>query len=1196
MKSMRSFLRLLLIVFCMLCISFTTCADAFIIPSGIGVIQSEAFSGTDPSVIIIPESTTEIGSKAFAACESLTDIYLPLNAVSIAGDAFDSSDNLTFHVYMGSANANWVLDHGYSVAYMAADELDAGGWNKVQSLVENEAVSTSSNELYYTHRLIVRLNPGYEIPDVNSFKQDAEENPVVVPLEQNYYVIQFSNPTSARNCAATLESWEGCSYAEADYFISESSTRTLKTTLMGTGTSTDYMGFNAYADYLEKNVEKLGGVTVAVIDTGVNKSQVSCGISSKSYDLVNGRNADDGFEDSHGTNVAKQICNAFGKLAADHLTIISYRVVRPSDARASYLLVGQAIRRAKNDGANFVNISQVFESAYMKEQDNMYLQECISYFGAGSVYAAAGNNAAMSAQSALPARYCRSVTGAQYGDDGVTLVKASGTATGANYAGYDTTTSFATAKVVAAAAMLSLDPDPAHTLDNACEFVTTDCGKGMPNLAKYAVVPVSKIVLNNGEPLESILEIGDRSSIDYEVVPDNATVSTVTVTSSNDDIIEILSNTGIRVRIQAKAKGTANLIFTPDDGNVEPVIVPITVIKPVTSVTINGNTEETLMKGETLPLTATVLPIDATNTSVSWISSNDSIATVSETGVVSQVGSGTVTITASSNYDPTICDSVILTLSDIPTETGVTVSAAKEVIGIGAVSETLQMNAVVLPDGAIQTVSWSVDRPEIATIDENGLLTAVSSGEVIVSATSVSGKTGYKGIIIEQLPTAVSINGPASVNEGDTINMTAIVLPANAKNKEVVWSSATPSVATVDPYSGMVTGITEGTVVILATSKADRTVVGYYAINVTDLPQSISITDPPVTVMDIGDTLSLSASVLPDNESNRTITWSSNDTAVADVSSNGTVTAKQSGNVQISAITVNGLTDSIMLTVRQPYTLVFDANGGECSASGWTCYSGYAINDELPDAIRTGYTFVGWYTAASGGSIVTASSMFTSSSSVTVYAHWTPNEYTYDIVYQSTNGTALGADSITKLYDTTNSVNPVAFTGYSTPSSQDVVWDTTEKTIIFEYSPASVSTSTTSGTFTTSPQITYSTETQYRNRKATSVEICVKWTLVIHGKGSTTMQNAIHFWGKCGSVSIPNTKIISWNEWKGPFASGVNKTKSATSSWVTVPLTTTNQTTLSLTMELWQCNSSGTKLTGNTYKTGLGLKVNIPAY
>ena len=80
-------------------------------------------------------------------------------------------------------------------------------------------------------------------------------------------------------------------------------------------------------------------------------------------------------------------------------------------------------------------------------------------------------------------------------------------------------------------------------------------------------------------------------------------------------------------------------------------------------------------------------------------------------------------------------------------------------------------------------------------------------------------------------------------------------------------------------------------------------------------------------------------------------------------------------------------TASVTITVRQPYTLAFNANGGSCSTASKTAYSGYEVGT-LPTAARDYYSFLGWFTAADGGTQVTATSKLTGSGTVTVYAHW----------------------------------------------------------------------------------------------------------------------------------------------------------------------------------------------------------------
>ena len=104
------------------------------------------------------------------------------------------------------------------------------------------------------------------------------------------------------------------------------------------------------------------------------------------------------------------------------------------------------------------------------------------------------------------------------------------------------------------------------------------------------------------------------------------------------------------------------------------------------------------------------------------------------------------------------------------------------------------------------------------------------------------------------------------------------------------------------------------------------------------------------------------------------------------------------------------------------------------------------------DVLKVTYTENTGYTLSSKGSeSITVKGNVTSS---TIYATATANSYTYNIVYKSVNGTALGTDSVTYKFGTTNTITPKEFAGYTTPSAKSVKWDSTnKKTIEFIYKP-----------------------------------------------------------------------------------------------------------------------------------------------
>ena len=169
--------------------------------------------------------------------------------------------------------------------------------------------------------------------------------------------------------------------------------------------------------------------------------------------------------------------------------------------------------------------------------------------------------------------------------------------------------------------------------------------------------------------------------------------------------------------------------------------------------------------------------------------------------------------------------------------------------------------------------------------------------------------------------TGVSLNKTtATVTIGSTEQLTATVLPANASNKAVSWSSSNTAVATVSS-NGLVTAVSAGTATITVTttdgSKTAQCVVTVnpvVVVNVTGV--SLNKTTATVTV---GSTEQLTATVLPANASNKAVSWSSSNTAVATVSSNGLVTAVSAGTATITVTTTDGAkTAQCVVTVNPP--------------------------------------------------------------------------------------------------------------------------------------------------------------------------------------------------------------------------------------------------------------------------------------
>ena len=158
----------------------------------------------------------------------------------------------------------------------------------------------------------------------------------------------------------------------------------------------------------------------------------------------------------------------------------------------------------------------------------------------------------------------------------------------------------------------------------------------------------------------------------------------------------------------------------------------------VTGVTLNKTSTE-LTVGQSETLTAAVEPSNATNKNVTWSSSAESVATV-EDGKVTAVGAGEATITVTTeDGNKTATCAVTVAAATVPV-TGVTLSQTQESLYSNRTPNTLTLTATVAPDNATnKAVTWSTSNSTVATVDANGLITAVAPGTAAITVTTTDG-------------------------------------------------------------------------------------------------------------------------------------------------------------------------------------------------------------------------------------------------------------------------------------------------------------------------------------------------------------------------------------------------------------------------------------------------------------------------
>lgn len=347
---------------------------------------------------------------------------------------------------------------------------------------------------------------------------------------------------------------------------------------------------------------------------------------------------------------------------------------------------------------------------------------------------------------------------------------------------------------------------------------------------------------------------------------------------------------------------------------------------PVSSISLT-DTEVGIGLSKRIP--RVINPNYTSASSITWTSSDPSIATVNENGFVTGVSKGTTTITATSN-NSSVSDTANITVY-IPT-TGITLSPSDITLNVG---DTSYVDAIITPSNADhKNITWRMGSGYTSSIITLGThtdwanITAKAEGTETIYATTYDGQTDWCTVDVTTVITPATgvylSSSSMTLKVGDTNTLTATVLPSNASNKGVSWSSSNSSIATVS--AGTVTGVAPGTCTITVTTSDG----GYTATcNVTVVSAltpvtSVSLNTNSALIGSQGTTathtVQLSATVLPANATDRSVSWTSSNTSIATVSSSGLVTAGSTpGTVTITATSNDGSkkSDSCSVNVAQ---------------------------------------------------------------------------------------------------------------------------------------------------------------------------------------------------------------------------------------------------------------------------------------
>lgn len=402
--------------------------------------------------------------------------------------------------------------------------------------------------------------------------------------------------------------------------------------------------------------------------------------------------------------------------------------------------------------------------------------------------------------------------------------------------------------------------------------------------------PVTSVTISNET---MTVRKGTEFWLNATALPNNAANKEI-AWSSGDTRIATVDKNGKVTTLEA---GTCVINATSRDSGVMARCY-LTVTQPITGIYLNI-TERTIMKGDRFVIVPTITPSDADNRKVTYISSDDSVATVDENGIVTGKAGGVAVIIARTDERGLVASCQVTVQEFV---SSVSIVTEVENINLG---DSRQVTVEVLPETATnRSLTWNSSNKNVITVDANGRITAVGVGraDVYAYAADGSGVYDYKPIEVVRPVSSITVD-PASLSvpEGGSASIKATVAPANATYLGVSWESSNNDVAIVDA-NGNIIGVAAGTCTVTANAIDGSGISGKCRVTVTPtIPAaSVTINSKSVTMLP-GQTRELKARIKP-TKSTEGVNWVSADTSVATVSDTGVVTARGQGNTEIYAI------------------------------------------------------------------------------------------------------------------------------------------------------------------------------------------------------------------------------------------------------------------------------------------------------
>ncbi len=468
----------------------------------------------------------------------------------------------------------------------------------------------------------------------------------------------------------------------------------------------------------------------------------------------------------------------------------------------------------------------------------------------------------------------------------------------------------------------------------------------------YFKIPVESIEIIDGD---ITINKDEETRLNIYVKPEDATIKDIVYSSDNETVAKV-DKYG---NVTAVSEGSTTITVASKDDPTKSDTITVTVKIPVNKITVEKTTIN-LKKDQTDRIKVTVNPENATNSELVFESSDESVVKVDNDGNVEAVGEGEAVITVTSKDNPNLKEKITVTVKNPVTE--ITVPEKEITLYL---DETKNVEADVNDDATDKTLIYESENPGIVKVDNEGNVVAVGEGTTMVKITSADNPTITETVTVTVVAReykvaykfigAVIPDGASAPTEKVYKEGTEVIVEADSAAEGYIFSGWSTEDATVT--NGKFT--INNDVVFVGRWEKAKVPVENITVNKTEIELEPGKTDK-ITVI-----------ITPEDATDKTVTYSSSNPEVAEVTEDGTVIAKKDGETTVTVKAEDGSEKAVKIkvTVKTPvkyYDVTYKYEGevpenAPVPPEKNTYKEGTEVIVET-DSVAEGYIFSGWST------------------------------------------------------------------------------------------------------------------------------------------------------------------------------------------------------------------------------------------